>query len=548
VVVCQTRLDNRAELLAAFDISIADAREIADATLLRRAYDRWGESMMGKVCGDVAFAAWHRRTNRVVAAVDPYGAAHLFWARGTSGLILSGQMPALLAHPDVPRAPDFAALATIFTGGVDRRSTPYEAVRALPGGHVLVWDGRDVEVTRWWNPASVTEVRYRDPLDYVASARESFDRAVADRLRGIGSMSATLSGGLDSGLVAATAAGQLRASGRGLTAYTAVPTPEIPATVRPGWDVDDGPYASAVAAMHPNVRHVLVNTGTRCSLDVIPEIHASEYGPTRNVSNIVWFDAIAADLRESGSRVLLVGNAGNGTISWVGSGALAELLAAKRWWPALQHAGAMARAEPADFLRRLRGRLAPWQRPAVPASNGPAFLNPGPWRAAANSNGRGDGLGPRERWTRFATTAFHTWWPDPLSQHGVEYRDPTADRRLVERLLSFPQHAFQTDGRERGLARSLASGRLPDSVRLRRTRGAQMPDLSGRTAVHAGRYRDALAIMARSPACRAFFDMAAIDRALARHPDATLDGYDSALAIDRACDVGLFLCRLDGIQ
>ena len=73
-----------------------------------------------------------------------------------------------------------------------------------------------------------------------------------------------------------------------------------------------------------------------------------------------------------------------------------------------------------------------------------------------------------------------------------------------------------------------------------------MPDLSGRIGVNAGRYRDALAIMARSPACGAFFDLAAIDRALARHPDATPDGYDSAMTIDRACDVGLFLCRLEG--
>jgi asparagine synthase (glutamine-hydrolysing) len=174
------------------------------------------------------------------------------------------------------------------------------------------------------------------------------------------------------------------------------------------------------------------------------------------------------------------------------------------------------------------------------------FLNAGPWRRTPPTNGRGDAPGPREQWTTFATTAFHTWWPDPLSQYGVEYRDATADRRLVERLLSFPQHAFQTGGRARGLARTLASGRLPDSVRLRRTRGAQMPELSGRIGVNAGRYREALAMMAKSPACRAFFELAAIDGALARHPDATPAGYDSAMSIDRACDVGLFLCRLEG--
>jgi asparagine synthase (glutamine-hydrolysing) len=145
----------------------------------------------------------------------------------------------------------------------------------------------------------------------------------------------------------------------------------------------------------------------------------------------------------------------------------------------------------------------------------------------------------------FMTTPKHVWWPDPVLQWGIEYRDPTADRRLLERLLRYPQAAFRLGGRPRGLARELAVDLLPERVRLRRTQGAQVPEAPALIGVHAGRYRAELARMAGSTWCRELLDLPALGRCVDRFAAGSTDYY-AALPVDRAMDVGQFLAGLEG--
>ena len=71
------------------------------------------------------------------------------------------------------------------------------------------------------------DLRLGSPEEYLDCFRERFDQAVRVRLRTRGRIGAQLSGGLDSGAVAATAARLLGAEGRELTCFTAVPRPDF---------------------------------------------------------------------------------------------------------------------------------------------------------------------------------------------------------------------------------------------------------------------------------------------------------------------------------
>src|SRR6266581_847467 len=51
VIVADARLDNRRELIAALDMTSSAAREIGDAELILRAYERWGEDCAPKLLG-----------------------------------------------------------------------------------------------------------------------------------------------------------------------------------------------------------------------------------------------------------------------------------------------------------------------------------------------------------------------------------------------------------------------------------------------------------------------------------------------------------------
>ncbi len=534
VFVSHARLDNRDEL--------GDSA-VADSALFAAAYDRWGERCVDHIVGDFAFAAWHRHEHKVVAAVDPLGNKRLFFARIGSGIALSTQLPALLAHPAVSRELDLDSLARLLAPGIDRASTPFRSIRALPGGHLLVWRNGELTIERWWNPDSQPSLWYRDARDYAAETRELLTRAVAAQVRSSGPISMTLSGGLDSGCVTAIAASAQR-----VTAYTSIPEPGLEPSQRANWEADDRAYATEVAGMYGNIDHHLITPGGLCAAEVVPSIHERSRTALKSATNMLWLDRIARSAYDAGSRVLLVGQNGNSAFSWRGEGSVTELAAGGRLRAALSQARSEANARNTSLLRILGGatRLAlrAWSRRKAGADvHSPAvrFLRHPP-ALETRANEFAEVAGTRRFWSTTVTTPKHTWWPDPVLQWGVEWRDPTTDRRLLERLLRYPQSAFRLHGSARGLAREVANGLLPDRVRLRSTQGAQVPEAPALIAAHAGHYRDALDRLRGSDACRELLHLDLLERTLDEFRDGSLDYY-LALAFDRAIAAGLFAAR-----
>jgi asparagine synthase (glutamine-hydrolysing) len=138
------------------------------------------------------------------------------------------------------------------------------------------------------------------------------------------------------------------------------------------------------------------------------------------------------------------------------------------------------------------------------------------------------------------TLSNHVWAADPLPMWGLEWRDPTADRRLLELLLSFPLAAFAYEGSKRGLARTIGRGLLPDAIRLRQTRGGQSMDYAAVMARALPRYQNACGRMAASSTCRSLFDLDTLRISLERVRAGETSGALTS-PIDRCVDAGLFL-------
>jgi asparagine synthase (glutamine-hydrolysing) len=551
VFAAQARIDNRNEVLGKLAVPREQWANLADSDVLYRAYRRWGEDCVQHLTGDYAFAAWHRDNGRLVAAVDHIGSTRLYYAEDRGKLILSAQLGALLAHPQAPHGLDLKALGLLAAPKIDMGSTPYKHIRALIGGHMLTYERETLEIRRWWQPDTTVRARYRDPRDYVAHACEIFDRAVRASLRTSGGVSALMSGGLDSTLVAATAAQQLKQRGRTITAYLSVPEPGLACDLRPGWEVDDSPYASAVAQMHDNLNLVKITPGGHCILGILPQIHAVSRTPIRNGANQVWAANAYSAAWTAGARVVLHGGKGNATISQSGEGRLRDLVWRLRWGTAIHQARLCARSggsaawramageligdKGREMLRRLRGIPSQPRRPG-------AVLFTAEFRAA-QAQGLASFARPismRAGQVDFMTLPWNQWSADPMAQWGVEPREPTADRYLIECLLSFPLEAFSIAGLPRGLARAMGHGRVPDSVRLRWTRGAQVPELASLIALHSEKYRDALERAEGSAQFRSIFEIERV-RAMLESVCNRRAGRFDAYTLDRVADVGLFI-------
>ena len=147
---CQARLNNRDELLNQLSVLRCEWPGLSDSDVLYRCYRQWGQRCVQKIFGDYVFAAWHRNSGKLVAAVDHFASTPLFYARCGAALVASPQLAVVLACPQVPRDLNLQALGALLAPKSLLGATPYEAVQALPAGHLLIHDAGKLRIERWW--------------------------------------------------------------------------------------------------------------------------------------------------------------------------------------------------------------------------------------------------------------------------------------------------------------------------------------------------------------------------------------------------------------
>jgi len=547
IFVCRARLDDRAGLLQQLQIDSARGATLSDAHIVRHCYKKWREETPRHVYGDFAFVAWERWSRRTVAATDHLGNFRLFYCRAAGRILFATQLAALLACPAVHAGLDIKSLGLTAVGKLGRGWTMFEGVKVLSGGELLIHHDEMLRVERWWRPdISPREVHAR-ARDYVDEARALFDSAVAARLRARGGVIATLSGGLDSTLVAVTAARQLAATGKVLEAFTAIRQPGLPVNDKVQWENDDAAWAAAAADFQPNIRQRLVSPEGLTPLDILPLVHAFSNTPVHNPASLVWAWQMSARAAHNRAHVILCGDHGNQSISYAGDLCDTNFIRLRRIAGAAQHTwdrvrcigtnphknGAAARHDSQDVLQ-LR-RLRPGCEILLPefcTEHHEELLEAPP------------GASEREMFTRAMTSPQPVNRVDFMARFGVEWLDPTGDRKLLERLLTFPLHVFRVGNRPRGLARELGRGLIPDNVRLRRTRNAHFPDETAWFSLRAPDYQTALQSIRDSSTCGFFLDLSSLEPLL-QTLCAGRGSAAEALIVHRALDVGLFAVEFE---
>jgi asparagine synthase (glutamine-hydrolysing) len=137
-----------------------------------------------------------------------------------------------------------------------------------------------------------------------------------------------------------------------------------------------------------------------------------------------------------------------------------------------------------------------------------------------------------------------------LGGWGIDIRDPTADRRLIEFCLSVPTEQFFRNGVPRALARAALADRVPAEVLNERRRGLQAVDWhEGTTAAQAQILEEIARLEQNGPAVRAL-DLPRMRRLAENwptegwHREDIIEQY--RLALLRGISVGHFLRRASG--
>ena len=187
-------------------------RSRTDSEVLLHALSEWGKGALNRLNGMFAFALWDRRERRLLLARDRYGIKPLYYAEVAGIFLFGSEVKALLAHGALRVRLDPAALLeymsfqNFFT---DR--TLFSDVRLLPAGSWLELSAETCRsvTQRYW------DFKFSEP-DKAASAEayaEELDRlfrqAVSRQLVSDVDVGGYLSGGIDSGAIAAVASPQI---------------------------------------------------------------------------------------------------------------------------------------------------------------------------------------------------------------------------------------------------------------------------------------------------------------------------------------------------
>lgn len=538
MLVADVRLGNRAEIIRALGESASGFGERADADLLMLALQRWGETALDRITGSYAFAFYDVRERSLLLVRDPGGEKPLCYvSRG--GHFRFASMPSGLFEENLP-AFDLEAMAIrLAAPPIPAGRTSFEGIKTVLPGHKLKVTSGQLSQVDFWQPS--TEIGRGTDAEWVERYRHHLDNAVSSCLRTSAPVIATqLSSGYDSSAVTATAGRELGRR-KSLIALTAVPTPGLPLIVPTNRIADESSWASKTAAMH-RIEHLVVND-EHPLLSSIDSTTFDLQEPVHNLFNMGWWLKVLGTARERQATAMLSATMGNFTISFGGPVVLPFLMRSGRfsdWWRE-------ARAATAKNRNRWRGILMTTFESQLPqafsAAMRRAFLGaPGTDRF---SFVRRHLTGPKSTPYRLPGGNLHTaqlaWFRRAdagmfnkamLARTGVEQRDPSADRRLVEFCLSLPMDQLLRDGVYRPLARRALADRLPREVLDLPVRGYQGADWYARLDPKS--VDEAIEEIEASSTATELLDVGRMREAVRHWPSPTRESYEFMFAFGRA--------------
>jgi asparagine synthase (glutamine-hydrolysing) len=504
LLVADLRLDNREELCSHMGIGTGEAQRLSDAAIVMKALERWEEDAPRRLLGDFAFAWWSGARQKLVLARDFAGQRPLHYHRGEGFFAFASMPKGLLALPQISTAPNRRTIAQALALMPETGSeTFFEAVEKVVSGETVTVTRDGLSSRRHWAPER-SELRLKRREDYQEALREQMDRAVRVRLRGAdGRVASHLSGGLDSSAVTATAARLLGSSGS-VTAFTSVPREGFEAPASRDSIADEGPLAASVAALFANIDHVKVPSAQVSPLADLEGKFFLYDRPLTNPCNHVWHSAIMTEAKRRGLTVLLNGNMGNFSISYDGMALLSQLLRSGRLFRLAAETfhllrggtrlGTVAAQTIAPFLppqiwhriQRMRGSEIALSDYSTISESAAAGLREVAAERALDVSYRPRADGFEARIWMFRRVDLGNFNKGDLGRWGIDQRDPTADRNLVEFCLSVPPEHYLAKGWTRALTRDAFADRLPQSVLRERRKGYQAADWhEGLTAARA---------------------------------------------------------------
>ena len=458
----------------------------SDTEVLLHLYARYGLQFLEKLNGMFAFGLYDKLERTLLLVRDRLGVKPLFYWQQGNALVFASEVCALRGHQDFPTEIDPEALGLYFRlGAVPEWTMIYPGVSKLPPG---CWMRFHLEAgtmegpVAYWDLPPVGEEEGKTEAEWVDDIEVLLWDATRIRLRSDVPLGVFLSGGIDSGLVAAAAAKQQN----GLTSLT----------IGFAGEPEDESALALATARHLGLDAIMRNVDLREGIEILPRVIAHFDEPFSDMSALPT-SLVCAEARKE-FTVALSGDEGDEVFA-----GYENHMRAWQWrcmdrlplcWRHM--AGSLlASLSPRDSLSRrffrrlgqpvgrfgLGGKLYPFQD-WLDGCLKPEFnLDPErivklydehlpKWAGATSVD-----LAQRTDLRNYMLEDILIKVDRMSMMHSLEVRSPFLDYRLVELGLMIPSRLRVKNGLNKYLLRRLAARHLPETVCRAPKRGFGIP-------------------------------------------------------------------------
>lgn len=182
---------------------------VSDTEVLLYAYALWGEAMLEKLNGMFALAIWDHNNKTLFCARDRIGIKPLYYFKKDGVFVFASDIKTLLASglitPELDHDNFYHALSM---GVAPRPLTSFKNIYALDAGRYLTIKNDTLLIHQWWDIPTNRQIPDMSAEDAEDRLHDELQKSVKRRLVADVEVGTFMSGGIDSCLISALAAGQ----------------------------------------------------------------------------------------------------------------------------------------------------------------------------------------------------------------------------------------------------------------------------------------------------------------------------------------------------
>lgn len=192
----------------------------SDTEVLLHAYGEYGEDCINRLNGIFAFGVWEQGRRRLFLARDRIGVKPLFYKLHNGGLLFASEIKTILTYPDVKARLDETGAAQLILFGPGRLpgSGVFQDIQEVEPGCCGYYEAGKLTLRRYWK---LKDREHRDSFEEtVECVRYLVQDAILRQMVSDVPIGTFLSGGLDSSIITAVCAGQMKERGERLKTFS----------------------------------------------------------------------------------------------------------------------------------------------------------------------------------------------------------------------------------------------------------------------------------------------------------------------------------------